>query len=231
MISPTLLIPFRQGIRIKANYAKNTKLHNLKEFFECQTQGFGGNEDIYKQFGLKGHNGLDFAYEEGTEVFASHDGHAFFTKDTSAGLGVIITGKNVKTIYWHLKSSHLPYLLSVPVKKGELIGFGDSTGFSTGHHLHFGLKLLDDNGQVLNRDNGYDGAVDPTPYLMMNMFEVVQVSGQKDVWLVRDGKRSLIYNADALLLISDFTDIKTVTQAELNALPDTGKVLASINQE
>ena len=62
-------------------------------------------------------------------------------------------------------------------------------------------------------------------------FELKQTSGQKDVWLIRNGQRALVYNASALLLVADFGDIKPITQQELDALPDTGKVLASIEQE
>lgn len=145
------------------NQLHNTDLKSLADLFRCQTQGFGGNYDIYKQFGLMGHNGLDFAYEDGTGVYASHDGTVNFQEDSMKGLGAVVADSEKKTIYWHLKS----YVGSNrEVKQGELIGLGDSTGFSTGPHLHYGLKLLDSNGNVLNRDNGYDGAIDPTPYLV-----------------------------------------------------------------
>lgn len=64
-----------------------------------------------------------------------------------------------------------------------------------------------------------------------SMFKLVQVQGQKDVWLVKDGKRSLIYNASALMIVADFSSIQPISQADLNAIPDTGKSLASIDQE
>lgn len=70
--------------------------------------------------------------------------------------------------------------------------------------------------------------IDPTS--MNNRF--VQVAGQKDVWLVRDGKRSLVYNLLAFNLVSgDFTKIEMISQDQLNAIPDTGKVLAGLDQE
>lgn len=70
--------------------------------------------------------------------------------------------------------------------------------------------------------------LDPTS--MNNRF--VTVEGQKDVWLVKDGKRSLVYNALAFTLISgEWGKIEKITQEQLNALPDTGKVLAGLDQE
>lgn len=140
------------------------ELKGLSDLFKCQTQGFGDNYQLYKdKFGLNGHNGLDFALENGDPVYASHDGTAQAQIDGDSGIGVVITGKECKTIYWHLKQTIKTG--SWEVKTGDLIGYGDNTGWSTGQHLHYGLKLLS-NGEVLNRDNGFDGAVDPTPYLV-----------------------------------------------------------------
>jgi hypothetical protein len=54
----------------------------------------------------------------------------------------------------------------------------------------------------------------------------------KDVWLVRNGKRSLFFNALAFELMSGKWDkIETITQAQLDTIPDTGKVLAGIDQQ
>jgi hypothetical protein len=62
-------------------------------------------------------------------------------------------------------------------------------------------------------------------------FYFVQVDGEKDVWLVREGKRSLVYNLAAFNLVGDWSQIKKITKTELDAIPDTGIVLAGLNQE
>src|SRR3990167_3856063 len=53
-------------------------------------------------------------------------------------------------------------------------------------------------------------------------FELVKVVGNSEVWLVRGGKKSHVYNAQALLMVADFSDIKEITQDEFNSIPDSG---------
>ena len=141
-------------------------LKDLGDFKKCISQKFGENPEMYAFLGIKGHNGWDIPYNDGTEVFASHDGRAHYSEDSSKGRGVTVTGKGIKTVYWHFKDAVNSLGSTWEVKQGELIGYGDNTGFSTSSHLHWGIKLLDDNGNVLNRDNGFDGAVDPAQFVI-----------------------------------------------------------------
>ena len=158
----TLQVPIKQA----KYFGWHHVLKDIGDFLKCRSQVFGENPQDYAWLNLKGHNGWDIPYNDGTEVFASHDGKAYFSEDSSRGLGVTITGKGIKSIYWHLKDAVKPLGSTWEVKSGELIGYGDNTGFSTGPHLHWGIKLLDDNGNVLNRDNGYDGAQDPAQFVL-----------------------------------------------------------------
>lgn len=155
------------------------------------TQAFGVPNPMYLNMGMKGHNGLDYFAKHGEPIYACHDGYAYYQIDTGGGHGVVIRstekidGKLFKTIYWHLPDPTKEPLLSSPitetdpngkgqfVKRGDLIGYADNTGLSTGDHLHFGMKFITEgeNGGAfynLNQNNGYYGAVDPVPY--MNLF-------------------------------------------------------------
>lgn len=136
------------------------------------TQPFGVNFlDFYKKLGMAGHNGIDFRARTGCPVIAAHSGIiAFAGMDAGGGISVeIITsteGEGYKTIYYHLKKINVAK--GEGVKAGALIGWADNTGqYTTGDHLHFGLKQIY-NGETINRDNGYFGAIDPTPYFPNN---------------------------------------------------------------
>lgn len=151
------------------------------------SQVFGANPQFYsdpKFGGIKGHNGIDFMAQHGYPIYATHDGLASYQIDGGGGHGVIvITDKDFdgiyyKTIYWHmvdgLKEPKFKSPLQgktgfTPVKNGELIGYADNTGASTGDHLHFGLKPVakgEDWGTWMNleQNNGYAGAIDPQPF-------------------------------------------------------------------
>lgn len=149
-------------------------------------QRFGGNPDTYKQFGLAGHNGDDLMTYHGQPVYASHDGLAFYEIDGNQGHGVVIRSNDkyeykgtevfFKTIYWHLCDSTKEPKFKSPiedkpkqVRAGDLIGYADNTGFSTGDHLHYGLKPCTSTEPYntwynFEQNNGYLGAIDPEPF-------------------------------------------------------------------
>lgn len=155
------------------------------------TQKFGETANLayYHANGINipGHNGIDFLTKHGQPIFAAHDGAAYYEVDANQGHGVVLltndrfdydTGQAYfKSIYWHLcDSSKEPQFKSpvegttgLKVKAGDLIGYADTTGLSTGDHLHFGLKPVANNEPAftwlnLEQDNGYMGAIDPAPY-------------------------------------------------------------------
>lgn len=142
-------------------------------------QVFGLHPEVYSQFGLKGHNGLDLGAYHGQPVYAAHDGTCYPEIDNNQGNGVVLrtdeafdyNGQQVhfKSIYWHLIKADAVVKTGQKVKAGDLIGYADSTGFSTGDHLHFGLKpqAWNENDWTwinTEQDNGFLGAIDPTPF-------------------------------------------------------------------
>ena len=139
----------------------------LRKPFEGEfrtTQKFGENPDFYKKFGLKGHEGWDIATPVGTPILAAHDGVVVRDKDkptTAYGIYVCIWDdkQNCATYYAHLSKNTVE--LNQRVGVGEIIGYSGNTGRSTGPHLHFGLVRTDENGYRINRDNGYQGFINP----------------------------------------------------------------------
>lgn len=102
----------------------------------------------------RGHLGTDVGIKRGQEVYAAAAGVVdFVDANPQSGLDVrIITtigGRTFKHIYEHL----LGYQLKVgdEVKMGQLIAWGDNTGYSSRDHLHFQLEELVD-GQWVHRD-------------------------------------------------------------------------------
>jgi len=144
-------------------------------------QTFGVNGGYYKSHGINidGHNGLDIQAQHSQPVYATHDGICFPEIDNKQGNGVVIRTEEVfdyndqqvhfKTIYWHLTKADAVVKTGQKVKAGDLIGYADNTGLSTGDHLHFGLKpqAWNENDWIwynVEQNNGYLGAIDPLPY-------------------------------------------------------------------
>lgn len=141
-----------------------------------------GFKSLYTQ--TKGHNGLDIRAKRWQPVYACHSGIVTEVQtEVERGLGVgIVTDKqyyctetgnkqHFKTRYWHFIA--LDVHLGEKIQVGDLIGYADSTGFSSGDHLHLELKpvtIIDyENGvPVYNNSlphNGFLGAIDPLPYM------------------------------------------------------------------
>lgn len=75
----------------------------------------------------------------------------------------------VKFRFWHLKKvlvadARRPtpedFRPAPNVIPGQLIAYCDSTGASSGHHLHWSMKIVAENSMTLDGNNGYYGAVD-----------------------------------------------------------------------
>jgi len=92
------------------------------------------------------HSGVDIAPPFGTPVAAADNGIVSLVNyDCCVGYGnyVVIThGNGYSTLYGHLSAINVS--VNQAVQQGQQIGAEGSTGFSTGPHLHFEIRL---NGQ------------------------------------------------------------------------------------
>lgn len=93
------------------------------------------------------HKGVDIGASTGSDILAAASGTVTIsTYSVSAGNYIMIDhGGGVSTVYMHCSSR----LVSVgdEVKQGQVIGKVGSTGYSTGPHLHFGIRA---NGAYVN---------------------------------------------------------------------------------
>jgi murein DD-endopeptidase MepM/ murein hydrolase activator NlpD len=100
---------------------------------------------IGDRFGPRGnsfHPGIDYPAAAGTSVHAAGRGSVVFAGWDSSGYGnlvVIAHPRGVRSMYAHL--SRIGVNAGQSVVAGSFVGAVGSTGFSTGPHLHFELRL------------------------------------------------------------------------------------------
>ena len=98
---------------------------------------FGGRPNPFSGYGRDWHPGIDIAVDYGTPVYASAAGYVQ-QAGWYGGYGKYIRlghDFGYETAYGHM--SRLAVEAGSFVKKGEIIGYVGSTGYSTGPHLHF----------------------------------------------------------------------------------------------
>jgi murein DD-endopeptidase MepM/ murein hydrolase activator NlpD len=97
------------------------------------------------------HTGLDISRPTGTPVVAADGGQVFFAGWRGGyGRAIILNhgtqgSASYATLYGHL--SGIAVASGSTVSKGQVIGYVGSTGFSTGPHLHFEVRV---NGSPVN---------------------------------------------------------------------------------
>jgi|TARA_Y100000310_G_scaffold110581_1_gene108963 hypothetical protein len=137
------------------------------------TQKFGANPRNYSQYGIKGHNGIDYKtkFDDTPKGFryivASYLSRHYKTADEgSKGFGkyfeVIVQLKNT----WKLRYAHCKSIQKFQTKdEGEPMAISDNTGNSTASHLHFDVKRVEyKNGKITKTydyNNGFFGCVNP----------------------------------------------------------------------
>lgn len=130
--------PYYDGVRFLNNPLKDASVTSV--FGEARTGGY--------------HKGIDLAKNLGEEVHSAYEGTVIFSDYNNGGYGnlVIVQHENdMQTYYAHLNEIY--------VSKGQYIGTEEvlgtvgTTGYSTGPHLHFELRVG-------------GNPVDPTQYIL-----------------------------------------------------------------
>lgn len=99
------------------------------------TSGYGERWESF-------HKGIDIAGNIGDDVLAALDGEVIYAEYNDGGYGNLIIiehENNMKTFYGHLNDFYVK--AGDKVNKGDVIGAIGNTGFSTGPHLHFELRV------------------------------------------------------------------------------------------
>ena len=109
------------------------------------SQHFGLRPAYYGRWNLPGHEGIDIALASGDEIRTVADGIIYYVRPDPQGhnYGVHLRIEHIdyhKTVYSHLLNLVDGIAVGENVAAGTVIGYGDSTGNSFGHHLHLTLK-------------------------------------------------------------------------------------------
>ena len=146
-IEPTPKI-IDEGTKTKPVTASKDKyIWPLKDRFTI-TDGYGGRE-VYGEYSY--HRAIDLAAPTGTPIYAADGGVVTRASYTSSyGNCVIIKHDNgQETVYAHMVSE--PFVsVGERVYQGQQIGEVGMTGFATGPHLHFEVRV---DGEQMNPIN------------------------------------------------------------------------------
>ena len=114
------------------------------------------------------YGGIDWGINTGTPIKAAQKGTITVTRKDAGGYGTHVRIQHAEghmTLYGHLQK----YIVSEndEVQAGEVIGYSDSTGNSTGPHLHFELRLE-------------NVPIDPAPLLVTTVEELGEEEGEEE---------------------------------------------------
>ena len=138
---------FRDTLHLQLTDVSRNRLANMPLRTTPITSGFG-----YR--GYRWHYGVDLDLETGDSVKAAFDGVVRIRAWDGGGYGNYLLVRHyngLETLYGHLNKA-----LVEPgtfVKAGQLIGYGGSTGHSSGSHLHFEVRY---QGNPINPLEVYD---------------------------------------------------------------------------
>lgn len=118
--------PYYDGVKFLSNPLENASITSV--FGEARTGSY--------------HKGVDLAKELGEEVNSAFEGEVIFAGYNNGGYGnlVIVQHDNdIQTYYAHLNEIKVD--VGEYVSADSIIGTVGSTGYSTGPHLHFELRV------------------------------------------------------------------------------------------
>ena len=127
---------------------RNARLNATPDIWPTEggsiTSYFGGRSNPFSGYGYDYHPGIDIGNDYGAPIYAGASGQVEFA-GWFGGYGRYVKishGYGYETAYGHMSS--IAVSSGDYVKKGDVIGYVGSTGYSTGPHLHYEVII---NGQ------------------------------------------------------------------------------------
>jgi len=180
------------------NIARDHRIGNPLKWKRV-TQPFGVNFlNYYKQWGLNGHNGIDYRCFTGTNSLATFGGTIVYSGiDGNGGISVrnqsdefVVDGEKYKLEEVHYHLSKTKAKVGEKVVESRIIGLtGNSGKYTTAEHLHYGLKVLfyRDNQWQKDYGNGFAGCIDPQLFFRDGREDVYPVDmkyNKKQNWIL-----------------------------------------------
>lgn len=175
---------FKYRLRRMIDRARKLREHIRMRFFtngyprfywpttiQFVTQAFGINAWVYNKYNLPGHEGIDMRAPYDSEIYAVWWGEVTRNNYHNAygnhiRIKHLIRGNEYESIYAHFPELS-PLEIGDRVIRGQVIGLADSTGNSSGSHLHFGLKQFvgeKPDTEWQSKFNWPYDLIDPTPF-------------------------------------------------------------------
>lgn len=172
---------------------------------------------VNSRFGPRGyrfHSGVDLELDMFDSIYAAFDGVVRVSAYQGGGYGNVMVLRHyngLETVYAHLS---MPVAkIGQYVKAGELIGWGGTTGRSSGPHLHYEVRY---QGKTFNPDEIYDF----TPWTIRGasfvltpaMMQLQASSGSRKVYWHR------VRSGDTMFSIARKYGVSVATLARLNGM-------------
>lgn len=139
--------------------------YNLSDIFEGDypiSQKYGVNQAYYRQFGLDGHEGVDYATPIGVNILCPFEEGIILRdnddfKNNAYGNFIVVWDPIQLCAVWycHLSSNTVQH--GQKVTRGQVLGKTGNSGNSSGPHLHVNFVVTDGAGNRLNTNNGRQG--------------------------------------------------------------------------
>jgi murein DD-endopeptidase MepM/ murein hydrolase activator NlpD len=127
--------------------------------FKYKFPGYSGYSGLY-------HGAIDYQAPTGTSILAAERSKVIqFGTDPYSGNDKYVfleisphtaTRERVRIENWHLKSFAAGLYVGKVVARGAVVGYVDTTGWATGSHDHFVLKMLERDPDLVWREYVYN---------------------------------------------------------------------------
>ncbi|MDD4032617.1 MAG: M23 family metallopeptidase [Bacteroidales bacterium] len=176
---------------------------------------------ITSEFGYRRyrfHYGIDIKLYTGDSVKCAFDGMVRMVKYNRRGYGhyVVVRHFNgLETIYAHLSKTLVK--INQPIRSGEVLGLGGSTGRSTGSHLHFETRYLGqafNPREIIDFDKGEIKIPEQEILLTLNNYPHIKEMAQTRYYVIKKGDtlgRIALRNGVSISTLCKLNKISTKT--------------------